>query len=311
MIKVCVIGGGTGSFTVLSGLKKYNILIDSIVAMSDDGGSTGILRDEFGILPPGDIRQCITALSESPEIMRTLFQYRFDKGSIKGHTLGNLLITALKEITNSDYEAIKAACKIFSVKGNVIPVTLDNIRLCAELEDGNIIKGESKLDIPEHNGKLKIERLFHDKKAKANPDAIKSILDSDIIIIGPGDLYGSIISNLIVEGIPEAIKSSKAKKVYICNIMTKYGETNGFDTLGFYNTIISYLKADCIDYFLVNESKIEEGLISKYQSEDASPVKINLNGIKAKCILKDFSSQNSIVRHDSQKLASAIISLAT
>lgn len=309
MKNICVIGGGTGSFTVLSGLKKYDLQINSIVAMSDDGGSTGILRDEFGVLPPGDIRQCITALSESPQIMRTLLQYRFDKGVVKGHTLGNLLITALKEITNNDYEAIKAACKIFSVKGNVIPVTLDNIQLCAELEDGNIIKGESKLDIPQHNGELKIERLFHDKKAKANPDAIKAILNSDLIVMGPGDLYGSIISNLIVEGIPEAIRNSKAKKVYVCNIMTKNGETNGFDTEEFYNKIIFYLGEDCIDYFLVNNSKISQDLIIRYQSEGSNQVKINLNKIKAKCIQEDFSSQNSIVRHDPEKLASAIISL--
>ena len=309
MKKICVIGGGTGSYTILMGLKKHNVSITSIVAMSDDGGSSGILRDEFGILPPGDVRKCITALSESPEIMRTLFQYRFEKGGIKGHTFGNLLITALKEITNNDYEAIKLACKIFSVRGKVIPVTLDDIRLNAELEDGKIIRGESKIDIPEHDGKLNIKRLFLDKVAKANPDAINAILEADLIVMGPGDLYGSIISNLLVDGISDAIINSHAKKVYVCNIMTKYGETHGFDTSDFYKTIISYLGKDCIDYFVVNNSNIDERLISNYLSENASPVKINISGINANCIRADVLSQNSMARHDSEKLANVIVSL--
>ncbi len=309
MKSVCVIGGGTGSYTILTGLKKHNIAISAIVTMSDDGGSTGILRDEFGVLPPGDIRQCITALSESPEIMRDIFKYRFEKGSIKGHTIGNLLITGLREIMKSDYEAIKAACKIFSVKGNVIPVTLENIRLNAELENGSIIHGESNIDVPEHDGRLKIRRLFMDKIAKANQDAIIALKNADLVVMGPGDLYGSIISNLLVEGIPEAIANSRAKKVYVCNIMTKYGETHGFDTSDFYNTIVSYLGNDCIDYFLINKSRIDETLLSKYLTENAGPVKINLGGIKAKIILEDVSSQISMVRHDPDKLASVIVSL--
>lgn len=309
MKKISVIGGGTGSYTVLIGLKKYDVDISAIVAMSDDGGSTGILRDEFGMLPPGDIRRCITALSQSPEIIKDLFQYRFEKGSVMGHTLGNLLITALKEMMKSDIDAIKAACKIFAVKGKVVPVTLDDVRLCAKLENGNLIYGESKIDIPEHDGRLKIERLFLNKKAEANPDAIKALSESDLIVIGPGDLYGSIISNLIIKGIPEAILSSKAKKVYVCNIMTKYGETNGFDSSDFYNAVVKYLGKDCIDYFIINDSIIDKKLMMKYCGENALPVKINLTPINAQCILKDVSSQSSMVRHDPERLASVIISL--
>lgn len=309
MKRVCVIGGGTGSYTVLTGLKNYDLDISAIVAMSDDGGSSGKLRDEFGILPPGDVRKCITALSESSDIMRNLFQYRFEKGSVQGHAMGNLLITALREITGSDYSAIKAACRIFSVNGSVIPVTLDTVKLCAELEDGQIIYGESNIDFPQHDGSLKIRRLFFDNKAEANQDAISALANADLIVIGPGDLYGSIISNFLVEGICNAIINSKAKKVYVCNVMTKYGETLGFNTADFYNTIVSYLGRDCIDYFIINNARINNDLLQNYLLESSEPVSIEPIEINAKSIECDIASQTSIVRHDPKKLAAVIVSL--
>lgn len=309
MKKICLIGGGTGSYTVLSGLKSRDVEITAIVAMSDDGGSSGILRDEFGVLPPGDIRKCITALSESPEIMRQLFQYRFERGGIKGHAIGNIILTALREIMGDDQQAIKAACKIFSVKGRVIPVTLNNVRLNAELENGMIIHGEAQLDIPKHDGNLKIKKIFFDGEADANEEAVRAILEADLIVIGPGDLYGSIASNLIVKGIPEAIIGSNGKKVYICNIMTKYGETNNFDSSDFYNKLVSFIGKDCIDYFIINNSQINRLLLMKYKGENAEQVRVNTANIKAKCILENVSSQSSMARHDPEKLARVIFSL--
>ncbi|RME55163.1 YvcK family protein [Candidatus Woesearchaeota archaeon] len=306
MKKVTVIGGGTGTYTILRGLKNYNIDITAIVSMSDNGGSTGILRDEFGILPPGDIRKCIVALSESSEIMKKLFEYRFNKGFINGHSLGNLLLTALEDITGSYDNAIKYASKILNIKGNVIPVTLSNCQLHAILENGQVIKGETNIDIPKHNANIKIKNVYLNPESEANPEAIKKIKESDLIIIGPGDLYTSIIPNLLVKGITEAIKESKAKKVYVCNIMTKYGETNNFKLSDFIETIEQYLGKNVIDYVLANNGKLDKNILKMYEQEKSFPVDINKSSNKI--ILKDLVSRNNLARHDPEKTAKAILS---
>ena len=208
MKKVVVIGGGTGVFTVLSGLKKYDYALSAIVTMADDGGSTGVLREEFGMLPPGDVRRALVALSASDnKVMSELFNFRFEKeSSLKGHSLGNLLLTALEKITGSFSDALKEAVNILNVKGEVIPVTLERTKLHAELENGAIIEGESNIDIPKHDPHLKIINEYLNPKAKANPDAVRAIKEADFVIIGPGDLFTSLIPNLLVDGIPEAIR---------------------------------------------------------------------------------------------------------
>lgn len=312
MKKIVVIGGGTGSFTVLRGLKKYDVKLTAIVSMTDDGGSTGKLRDEQGVLPPGDIRRCIVALSESTLLMKDLFNYRFNKGGLEGHSFGNLLITALKDITGSDNKAIKEACKLLSIKGNVLPVTLDDCRLCAELEDGQIIFGETNIDMPKHNGNLKIKRIFLNKKAKANKDAEKAIKNADLIVIGPGDLYSSILCNFLISDIKESVAKSKAKKIYVCNLMTKFGETNGFKVSNFIKEIEKYLGKGVVDYIFVNNATFNPSLLKKYEEEKDFPVIIdykNLKSWKNKLISSDFITKPNLIRHDTSKLAKEIMRL--
>lgn len=310
--KIVAIGGGTGLYTMLRGLKEYDLDLTAIVNMTDDGGSTGELRDEFGVLPPGDVRRCIVALSESPESMKKLFQYRFRKGAVRGHSFGNLFITALREITGSDEEAINTAAKMLKVSGRVIPVTLEDRRLVAELEDGTIVKGESNIDIPRHNGHLRIKRLRLNKPAVANPKALNALKRADLIILGPGDLYGSVISNLIVEGIVPAIRQSRAKVVYVCNLMTKYGETNGFGVHDFVDAIEQYLGQRVLHYVIFSRHRLSSAARQVYLKQKSEPVGFDLIKIKqhpARFICTPLAAKGDLLRHDSRKLAKTVWAL--
>ncbi|HLD00008.1 MAG TPA: gluconeogenesis factor YvcK family protein, partial [Patescibacteria group bacterium] len=237
MKRIVVIGGGTGTYTVLSGLKEYPVHLSAVVAMSDNGGSTGVLRDELGVLPPGDIRRSLIALSESPQIIRDLFNYRFESGGLEGHSFGNLFLTALEKVTGNFEEAVKEAGKILSIRGDVIPATLHNTHLYAKLEDGTVIEGETNIDIPKHDGRLRIKDVALKPKARVTKSARTAIQEADLIVLSPGDLFTSLIPNLLILGIPEAIRASKAKVVYCCNLTTKHGETNGFTVDDFVSTI--------------------------------------------------------------------------
>jgi uncharacterized cofD-like protein len=236
--------------------------------MADDGGSSGVLRDEYGVLPPGDIRRALVALSRSDKALRDLFGYRFRSGSLSGHSFGNIFLSTLEKTTGSFSMAVKKAHEVLNVQGMVIPVTLARTRLFAELENGEIIKGETNIDIPKHDPRLKIKKVSLMPPAKANPDAIETIKEADFIIIGPGDLYTSIVPNLLVEGISEAIKKSKAKKAYIVNLMTKYGETNGFDAGDFVGVIEGHLGKNVVDYFVMNKKEPAEDLLEFYKKKD-------------------------------------------
>ncbi len=314
MKKVVVIGGGTGSFTVLRGLKKYNVDITAVVNMFDSGGSTGMLRDEFGILPPGDVRRCLVALAEEngENIVRELFNYRFDESSsLKGHSFGNLFLTALTKISGSEVEAIKKAAKVLNVKGKVLPVSVDNCHLCAELEDGQVIVGETNIDIPKHDGNLKIRRVFLKPEARIYDETRKAIEEADLIVIGPGDLYTSVMPNLLVKGMKEALQKSKGKKIYVCNLMTKFGETNGFAASDFVKEILKYSGLDELDFVVCNNKKIKNNILEKYEKENAFPVAVDENVKKfcEKTITKDLISDPVFIRHDSDKLAEVIIGL--
>lgn len=312
MKKIVVVGGGTGSYNVLKGLKGYDVDLTAVVNMTDDGGSTGVLRDEFGVLPPGDMRRCLVALSESTEIMKKLFQYRFPAGALQGHSLGNLLLAALKDLTGSDEKAIREACRILAIKGNVLPVTLKDCRLNAELEDGKIVFGEKNLDNPKHDGNLRIKRLFLNEPAPAYDDTLHAIAAADVIVLGPGDLYGSVISNLIVDSISEAIRASGAKKVYVCNLMTKHGETNNFKVSDFVFEVEKYLGIDALDYVLVNSAGINPVVLSSYGKENAVPVAYDedkCRQFKAKFVTVDFVTSTEVLRHDSVLLAESIVGL--
>lgn len=307
MKKVVVIGGGTGVFTVLTGLREYSDLkLSAIVSMADDGGSTGLLREEFGTLPPGDIRRALIALSGSnKEVLSKLFNYRFDKeSSLKGHTVGNILLTALEKITGSFPDAIAEAVKILNVKGKVIPVTLSQTKLVAELEDGSKIYGETNIDIPKHDGKKKIEKLFLNSKTAANPIALKEIKQADAVILGPGDLYTSIIPNLLIDGIPDAIKKTKGKVIYNINIMTKFGETNDYKASNFIKTIEEYLGKNVIDYVTINIQKPEGSIVKRYEQENVEFVVDDLKNLENPKIARgDFLRHGMFLRHDPIKLS--------
>ena len=305
-----VIGGGTGSYTVLRGLKNHDVELSAVVSMMDSGGSTGRLRDEFGFLPPGDVRRCLLALSDDSGVLRRMFEYRFNKGiGLNGHSLGNLFLTALRDITGKEEEAIKEASKILNIKGRVLPVTTTNCQLGAILENDQVIAGETNIDIPRHDPKLRIKKLFLIPKPKAYKGAVKAILEADKIVIGPGDLYTSVLPNLIVSGIIQAIKKSKAKKIYVCNIMTKHGETSGFKASDFVDEIENYLGKGIISHVICNNKKPSKNLLKKYEKEKADFVETDIKSRQIKIKRANLLDDINLARHDPDKLAKTIIEL--
>lgn len=314
---ITTIGGGTGTFHVLSGLgKNRDLNLAAIVSVADSGGSTGELRDEFGILPPGDIRRAIVALSDDTDVVRRLFEYRFKEGScIAGHTVGNLLLTALSDITGNFERGIEELCRMFDVRGKVIPATLDDVSLGVTLENGEQVIGETHIDIPRHDASIPIRDAFLLGGGRLNPRAREAIENSDYIIIGPGDLYTSIVPNLLCAGMVEALRMTRAKVIYVCNIMTKRGETDGFITEDFVRVIEQYLGAGRLDYLLVNSGKLRPDLVEKYLAEGKSPVvlcdrkALTAKGIKV--IERDFTGATDYIRHDPYKLARTVEDFAS
>lgn len=309
--KIVVIGGGTGVFTVLTGLKPCFDNLTAIVTMADDGGSTGILREEFGILPPGDIRRALLALSTTNDkMLAQLFSYRFKEGfGLTGHTFGNLLITVLERLTKDFEKAVDEAGRILSIEGKVIPVTLGNARLIAELQNGQKIIGETNIDIPKHNGQLKIKNVSLRPAVKINPNAKKAIMEADIVIIGPGDLYTSIVPNLLVGGMKEALKKTRAKIVYLSNVMTKFGETNDFKASDFIKTISDYLGKDVLDYAVVNNKKPSFKKIASYVKQRSDFVEPDIDQKKTggtSVIKADLLRSGKFIRHDPKKLCGVI-----
>ena len=313
MKKVTVIGGGTGTFVVLSGLKSYPIDLSVVVSMMDSGGSTGRLRDQLGILPPGDLRQCLVALSDAPVLWRKLFLYRFEKGDLEGHNFGNIFLAALEKVSNSYNEAIDTVSYVLKTKGKVIPVTYDKLHLVAEDENGKKITGEGLID-ENHAEKTRIKKIYLEPQGKANPKAIKSIEESDFIVIGPGDLYTSIISVLLVDGVKEALKRSKAKIVYIMNLMTKSGQTTNYKASDHLRDLSEYLGSQP-DYVLINNGNISTDILTSYKHYNEVKVENDLNKNGYQIIEKDLIDNKkiekstadilyrSILRHDSEKIA--------
>ena len=316
MKKVVVIGGGSGIFNVLKGLKNYPVDITSIVTTFDNGGSTGILRDEFGTLPQGDIRRSLVALAPDTgdSILRDMFNFRFPKNSsLKGHSFGNLFLQALTSITGSEVGAIKKASDVLNIKHKILPVSTDNSQLKAVLEDETVIKGETNIDIPKHDGNKKIIKLSLEPSATIFRESYDALLEADLIIIGPGDLYSSIIPNIIVDGFTDAMKKTKAKTLYVLNIMTKWGETNDFTASSFSKTLLSYLKKDKVDYILCNGMPIDPSLKERYEYEKSFQVVIDHDNLKQytdTILEKDLLLQTEdIIRHDPQKISRVIMEL--
>jgi len=268
--KIVVIGGGTGSFTLLSALKDYTPNITALVNMADDGGSTGQLRDELGVLPPGDVRQCLVALSRSPRV-RELFNYRFDQGTLKGHAFGNLFLTALEKMTGNFGEATEVAGEVLNIVGRVEPITHDKVTLVMESADGKVTEGEFRISEGDFGPNTRpVIRLKPD--AIINPLARTAIEEADIVVIAPGNLYGSIAPALIVKGVAEALKKTKAKKVYVCNLVTKPGQTDGFTVDEYAAEIERFIGEDVLDVVLYNSEKPSDDLIKRYAHEGEFPV---------------------------------------
>ena len=307
--KIVAVGGGTGLSTMLKGIKKITNNITAVVTVGDDGGSSGRLRQEMGILPPGDIRNCIAALADDEDLVTKLFQYRFKAGEgLEGHSFGNLFLTALCAITGNMVKAVQESSKVLNIRGRVLPSTLDDMKLSAEMEDGSIVEGES--NIPE-TGK-KIKRLFTvPANCKPLPEVIQAIKEADLIILGPGSLYTSVIPNLLIKEISEAISKSSAKKIYVCNIMTQPGETTGYTASDHIQAILNHAGyPNIVQAVLVNNS-LPDDLSPDYEKSNSFPVIVDIDEIKAKNIsvvttrLYEENDQK-YVRHSPSRLARAI-----
>lgn len=310
--KVVVIGGGTGLSTMLRGLKQYTSHITAIVTVGDDGGGSGKLREDLGMLPPGDIRNCILALADTEPLMEDLLQYRFTEGSLKGQCFGNLFLAAMAGISENFEDAVQKMSSVLAVKGKVLPVTLDDMKLIAELENGEIIEGESKIPSEVIVRKTRIKKIaIKPIDAKPLEEAIKAINNADVIIMGPGSLYTSIIPNLLVKGIPEAICKSPAKKVYISNVMTQPGETDGFKVSNHLKVLMDYGVAENIDYVIANNGIIPPDIKEKYARENAELVVLdyeNISNLNVNVIEADLIKiTKRYVKHNAEKLAELIM----
>lgn len=327
MIKnIVVIGGGTGTHTVLRGLKRYQkqVKLSAIVTMADSGGSTGRLRDEFGYLPVGDVRMALAALASDidhhEELLRELFLYRFDKGDgLSGHNFGNLLLVALTDILGSEEAAIRAAGKLLRVQGRVIPVTTEKVNLVAEYADGKIVTGEHEIDEPDESRYHQpITKLSVSPHTSIGERAENALLDADLIVLGPGDLYTSVLANVVVDGVAQAIKNSGARIAYVCNLMTKNGQTIGMGVAEHVSEITRYIGKEP-EYVFVNNTAFPNELVEKYQTEGEFPVEMNAVGGSCKVIQADLLAveavqtasgdtlKRSLIRHDSRKLARKIM----
>ena len=315
--KIVVIGGGTGNRTTLSGLKHEQCELTAVVAMTDNGGSSGRLRDELGILPPGDIRQCLVALAStdpSTALTAQLFDYRFSAGNgLEGHSFGNLYLTALTEVTGNIATAIEEASRMLSIKGTVLPVTLTRSSLVARLKDGSEVAGEASIGQRQESLDVSIDYIYLSPKAYAYPPAIQAIEEADAVIMGPGDIYTSILPNLLVEDISHAINASKAAKICICNLMTRPGESDGFKASSFAGLIREYLgTSDLLDYLIVNSTPYPERLLERYRSFGQYPVEIDdaESGKLARTIVHEpLFTAGVYLHHDSRLLASTLMGI--
>jgi len=308
--KVVVIGGGTGLSMLLHGLKEYTSNITAVVTVADDGGSSGRLRQDFDMLPPGDIRNCLVALADAEPLMAKLFQFRFEEGmELKGHNFGNLFITAMSKVAGGFDAAIKESSKVLAIRGSVVPSTLNKVTLVAQHHDGTESEGESQ--IPKTGKPIKRISL---KPAGSKPthEAIEAIKKADGIILGPGSLYTSIMPNLLVEKICKEIIASKAVKIYVCNVMTQKGETEGYKVSDHVGAIIEHTAPGIVDYCIVNTAKIPDSMAERYKEEGANPVIVdaeNTKKMKCKVIEAHIITIRDYVRHDAVKLAKIVVDL--
>jgi uncharacterized cofD-like protein len=311
--RIVVIGGGTGLYTALSGLKHYDVDLTAIVTMADSGGSSGRLRDEFGYLPAGDVRRCLVALAADDNVtmlMRQLFEYRFERGGeLAGHNFGNLFLTALAGLTGGMESAIVEAAHLLRVQGRVLPVTLSDSHLYAVLANGETIEGEGAIDT--RRDTVPIDRVYLHPPAEATPEAVEAIMSADMVVIGPGDLYTSLLPNLLVRGIPEAIAESPACTTYVCNVMTKHGETDAFAASDFLRAITSHLGEGVLDAAIVSYyESLPPDVLARYRAAHSGPVSIDQEACYQyvrRLMVRPLAAAGTLVRHDSDRLAEALL----
>ena len=304
---VTVIGGGHGLSVLLRGIKASTSNVSAVVTVADDGGSSGRLREELGIIPPGDLRNCLVALADTEPLMEKLFQYRFEgKTALAGHSFGNLFIAAMNEVTGDMETALQESSKVLAVKGRVLPASKEYVRLDAIMEDGTVVEGESQ--IPEAHKKIKRVRLFP-KKVPAVPAALEAIKSADAIILGPGSLYTSIMPNLLVEGVATTLKKSKAIKIYICNVMTQPGETDNYTAADHAKAIIDHAGRGTIDYVLVNSAPIAEETCEELHAQPVIIDEDRINALGAGLVKADLISSTDAGRHDPYKLCAAVMKM--
>ena len=323
--KIVVIGGGTGTFVALSGLKKHPVELTAVVSMADSGGSNRIIRDDFGLLPTSDIRQCMVALAETngeSELLRKLFMYRFHQGKgIAGMTFGNLFIAALSDIMGSQEVAIEETGKILRISGTILPVTADSVDLVAEYEDGSRVVGEHEIDEPSHDGRMRIVKLSTKPSGRVDRHAAVAIREADLVVLGPGDLYTSILADVVIGGVPEAIQACRGKIAYVVNIMTRWGQTYGFSAADHVREIEAYIGTKKgLDAVVVNNNHdFPKTILSAYEKEHAEPVEDDLRGDGYRIIRRNLLSKHlyqkpkgdvltrSVIRHDADTLGGALL----
>ncbi|WP_297811637.1 gluconeogenesis factor YvcK family protein [uncultured Finegoldia sp.] len=314
--KIVTIGGGTGNSILLRGVKKYTSNITTIVTVADDGGGSGVLREDLGMLPPGDIRNCLLSLANTEPIMQKLINYRFSNGQLKGQSLGNLLLAAMNDICGDFEVAIKEMSNVLAITGKVLPMTLDDVKLFAELEDGSTIEGESNITFLNRKNGGKIKRVYTSPKLILPlKESIDSIMQADMVLLGPGSLYTSIIPNLLVNDISQALKETKADVIYILNIMTQPGETNGYSVTDHVKAIINHANSNIINKIVVNSQEIDKYAKLRYKStENSTPIYmtqkdyINMDELGIEVIEAEICDiKYDYIRHDSNKLMKILL----
>jgi len=308
--RIVAIGGGTGLSTILQGLKQYTTNITAIVTVADDGGSSGRLRREFDMLPPGDIRNCLVALADTEPLMQRLFQYRFAEDSaLKGHSFGNLFLTAMTKITGDFERAVQASSKVLAIRGRVVPSTNTKVRLVAEHDDGSVTLGESNIS----SAAAPVRRIYLEpSRCQPTAGALEAIRSANAIVFGPGSLFTSIIPNLLVDNIVDAIVQSKALKIYLCNVMTQHRETKDYRASDHLRALIAHTNPGIVQVCVVNTGRVPPALLDKYRQEGAFPVQADADEIRAmgyQVLAHDIVSTEDYVRHDPEQVAKLIIQL--
>lgn len=308
--RIVTIGGGTGLSVILRGLKEFQVDLTAVVTVADDGGSSGRLRSDLAMPPPGDIRNCLVALADTEPLLERLLQFRFPAGEgLAGHSFGNLFLAAMTHIMGDFISAIRETSRVLAVHGRVLPAVQDDVILKAVLEDGTVVRGES--NIP-HAG-VRIERVeLEPENVTPLPEVLQAIEEADAIVVGPGSLYTSVLPNLLVPGIAEAVKASKAKKIYVCNVMTQPGETDTFTAAHHVEVIYRHVSMRLFDYILVNGASLPQEALKQYQEQDSYPVMVDMEALHRlglRVIARDFVHYATYARHDSRLIADQIISL--